>query len=191
MFNLFKFAAQEPPPDSKVNDSYFEKLIKYIPADILAAYVAITGITASVNPPQWLGWGVFGVLLALTPLYVCYVKTEPKGFASSKTFHWVTACLAFSSWVFAMGGPMLTDTFAWYQPYLGSVVLILTTLIIRICPTNRIWCSRPNSEMIRLLEIQGLLEFAKSFVRSALLFCLPSDRARARQDQFQAPWSTW
>ncbi len=29
MFNPFKFAAQEPPPDSKVTDSYFEKLVKY------------------------------------------------------------------------------------------------------------------------------------------------------------------
>lgn len=130
MFNPFKFAAQEPPPDSKTNDSYFEKLVRYIPADILAAYVAITGITASVNPPLWLGWGVFGALLALTPLYVCYVKTTPKGFVSSKIFHWVTACLAFSSWVFAMGGPFAT--FTWYQPYLGSVVLILTTLIIPV-----------------------------------------------------------
>ncbi|MBP6744765.1 hypothetical protein KA344_05995 [bacterium] len=132
MFNPFRWrlAAQEPPPDSKLTDSYFEKLVKYIPADILAAYVAITGITASVNPPLWLGWGVFGVLLVLTPLYVCYVKTTPKGFASSKMFHWITACLAFSAWVFAMGGPF--TAFAWYQPYLGSVVLILTTLIIPV-----------------------------------------------------------
>jgi hypothetical protein len=29
-----------------------------------------------------------------------------------------------------MGGPFAT--FAWYQPYLGSVVLILTTLIIPV-----------------------------------------------------------
>jgi len=31
MFSLFKwrFAAQAPPPDSKISDSYFEKLIKY------------------------------------------------------------------------------------------------------------------------------------------------------------------
>ena len=141
MFNLFKFAAQEPPPDSKVTDTYFEKLVHYIPADILAAYVAITGITASVDPPLWLGWGVFGALLALTPLYVCYVKTEPKGFVSSKMFHWVTACLAFSAWVFAMGGPFAT--FAWYQPYLGSVVLILTTLIIPVLEGQFYPCSTP------------------------------------------------
>jgi hypothetical protein len=132
MFNLFKgrFAAQAPPPDSKVTDSYFEKLVKFIPADILAAYLAISGITASNDPPLWLTWGIFGVLLALTPLYVCLVKTDPPGIAWSKTFHWVTACLAFSAWVFAMGGPFAT--FVWYKPYLGSVVLILTTLIIPV-----------------------------------------------------------
>ena len=132
MFNLFKgrFAAQAPPPDSKVTDSYFEKLVKFIPADILAAYLAISGITASNDPPLWLTWGIFGVLLALTPLYVCLVKTDPPGIAWSKTFHWVTACLAFSAWVFAMGGPFATLVF--YKPYLGSVVLILTTLIIPV-----------------------------------------------------------
>jgi hypothetical protein len=133
MFNPFRwrFAAQEPPPDSKVLDSYFEKLVRYIPADILAAYVAISGITASNDPPLWLTWGVFGVLLALTPLYVCLVKTDPPGIAWSKTFHWMTACLAFSAWVFALGGPFAV-TFTWYKPYLGSVVLILTTLIIPV-----------------------------------------------------------
>ncbi|MBP9807422.1 hypothetical protein KBF38_03845 [bacterium] len=142
MFNLFKFAAQEPPPDSKTTDSYFEKLVKYIPADILAAYVAITGITASNDPPLWLTWGVFGVLLALTPLYVCYVKTVPKGFLTSKTFHWVTACLAFAAWVFALGGPFAT--FVWYKPYLGSVVLILTTLIIPVLEGQFYPCGTPS-----------------------------------------------
>jgi hypothetical protein len=142
MFNLFKFAAQEPPPDSKTTDSYFEKLVRYIPADILAAYVAIAGITESNNPPLWLSWGVFGVLLVLTPLYVCYVKTDPPGFVSSKMFHWVTACLAFSAWVFALGGPFAL-TFDWYKPYLGSVVLILTTLIIPVLEGQFYPCKTP------------------------------------------------
>lgn len=133
MFNPFRgLAAQEPPPDSKATDSYFEKLLKYIPADIVAGYVAIAGIlTEHNNQPLWLTWSVFGILLALTPLYVCYKKTEPPGFSWSKTFHWVTSCIAFTAWVFALGGPFAA-TFSWYQPYLGSVVLILTTLIIPV-----------------------------------------------------------
>jgi hypothetical protein len=132
MFNLFKFAAQEPPPDSKSTDSYFEKLIKYIPADIVAAYVAIAGILQeNNNQPLWLTWSVFGTLLTLTPLYVCFIKTQPAGFISSKFFHWITSCLAFTVWVFALGGPFAA-TFEWYRPYFGSVALILTTLIIPV-----------------------------------------------------------
>ncbi|MFA7340615.1 MAG: hypothetical protein WC028_27775 [Candidatus Obscuribacterales bacterium] len=144
MFNPFtwRFAAQEPPLDSKSTDSYSERLIKYIPADILAAYLAITGIAESNNPPLWLSWGIFGVMLALTPLYVCYVKTQPVGFVSSKMFHWVTACLAFSAFVFSLGGPFAT--FEWYKPYLGSVVLILTTLIIPVLEGQFYPCKPPQ-----------------------------------------------
>ncbi len=137
-----RLATQDPHPDAKVTDSYFEKLVKYIPADIVAGYVAISGIlTEHNNQPLWLSWGVFGVLLALTPLYVCYRKTEPPGFVFSKTFHWVTACIAFTAWVFALGGPFAAS-FSWYQPYLGSIVLILTTLIIPVLEGQFI---RPDS----------------------------------------------
>jgi hypothetical protein len=143
MFNPFRsLATQDPPPDSKVTDSYFEKLIKYIPADIVAGYVAITGIVSGHDQPLWLTWGVFGVLLALTPLYVVYRKTDPPGFAWCKTFHWVTACIAFTAWVFALGGPFAT--FTWYQPYLGSVVLILTTLIIPVLEGQFIRTDSPS-----------------------------------------------
>ena len=133
MFNPFRgLAAQEPPPDSKASDSYFEKLIKYIPADIVAGYVAIAGIlTEHNNQPLWLTWAVFGTLLALTPLYVCYKKTDPPGIAWSKTFHWVTSCIAFTAWVFALGGPFAV-TFDWYRPVYGSVLLILTTLTLPV-----------------------------------------------------------
>ena len=135
MFNPFRwhFAAQEPPPDSNANDSYFEKLLLYIPADIVAGYTALAGIIGGQanNTPLWLNWTVFGVLLVLTPCYVCYKKTNPPGFTTGKTFHWMTACLAFTAWVFALGGPFAA-TFSWYQPYLGSIVLILITLIIPV-----------------------------------------------------------
>lgn len=139
MFKLFgwRLAPQDPPPDSKPTDSYFEKLVKYIPADIVAAYVTIAGLLSEHNnQPLWLTWAVFGTLLGLTPLYVCFIKTDPPGFVASKMFHWLTACLAFSAWVFALGGPFAA-TFTWYQPYLGSVCLILVTLLI---PVIEGWC---------------------------------------------------
>jgi len=97
----------------------------------MAAYVAIAGLLPSNAQPWWLLWAVFGTLLLLTPLYVCFIKTDPPGFAACKFFHGVTACISFTVWVFALGGPFAA-TFGWYQPYLGSAVLILTTLIIPV-----------------------------------------------------------
>ena len=124
--------AQDPPPDSNVTDSYFEKLVKYIPADIVAAFVALDGILKQGgNDPLWLSWAVFAALTVLTPLYICYVKTTPPGFITSKTFHWVASTVAFIVWVFALGGPFAV-TFAWYKPVFGSVLLIITTLTLTV-----------------------------------------------------------
>lgn len=83
------------------------------------------------NSPLWLTWAVFAALLALTPLYVCYVKTQPPGIVSSKTFYWFASTFAFAVWVFALGGPFAA-TFAWYKPVYGSVLLILTTLALPV-----------------------------------------------------------
>ena len=129
---VLRAKSQDAPPDSKPTDSYGEKLLRYIPADIVAAWVALTGILAqaAADVPVWLSWAVLGALLALTPFYVCFVKTDPAGLAISKTFHWVTACLAFVSWVFAMGGPFAT--LAWYKPVFGSVLLVIVTLVIPV-----------------------------------------------------------
>jgi hypothetical protein len=134
MFNRVRkfFGAQDPPPDQTGTESYFEKLIRYIPADIVAGYVALDGmLKEQTYNPLWLSWAVFAALLVLTPLYVCYIKTQPAGFVASKTFHWVASCWAFAVWVFALGG-FVAVTFAWYRPIFGTVLLILTTMALPV-----------------------------------------------------------
>ena len=124
--------AQNPPPDAKDTDSYADRLLKYIPADIVAAFVALDGILKQGgNDPLWLNWAVFGALLVLTPFYVMYIKTETPGFAIAKSFHAFAAMLSFTVWVIAMGGPFALS-FASYKPVFGSVLLILTTLLLPV-----------------------------------------------------------
>lgn len=124
--------AQNPPLDASDTDSYFEKLLKYIPADIVAAFVALDGILKEGgNDPLWLSWAVFGALLVLTPFYICYIKTTPPGIVTAKTFHWAASTFAFAVWVFALGGPFAV-TFAWYKPVFGTVLLIITTLALPV-----------------------------------------------------------
>ena len=49
-------------------DSYFDKVLKYIPADIVAAWVAVTGLVSSAQeiPRQTVLWVAFGIGLLLT-----------------------------------------------------------------------------------------------------------------------------
>lgn len=124
---------QRPPLRTTEEESYFEKLLKNIPADIVAGWTALQGIIVDQagNSPT-IQWIVFGVLLVLTPLYVCYIKTEPKGFTLNKIFFCFSSLLSFTVWVFALGGPFLAQWPKWYQPYLGSIALILTTLILPV-----------------------------------------------------------
>jgi hypothetical protein len=124
--------AQDPPPNTSPDDSYAQKVMAYIPADIIAAWVAVSGILAQSNStiPHWLSWAVFGGLFVLTPFYVCYLKTTPPGLTSNKLFHWITSCLAFASWVFALGGPF--STLSWYEPIYGSLLLVFVTLVIPV-----------------------------------------------------------
>lgn len=134
MFKLFKWRGfnQAPPQDRRLTDSYFERLLRYVPADIVAAWVALDGIFKEQSyHPLWLAWSVFAVLCVLTPLYIIYMKTDPPGLLPAKTFHWVASTFAFSVWVFALGGPF-PSTFPWYQPIYGSVLLIMTTLFLPV-----------------------------------------------------------
>jgi hypothetical protein len=122
-----------PPVRAAVDESYFEKLLRNIPADIVAGWTALQGIIVDQagNSPT-IQWIVFGVLAALTPFYVCFMKTEPPGLALNKAFPCFSSLLSFTVWVFALGGPFLAQWPTWYQPYYGSITLILTTLLLPV-----------------------------------------------------------
>ena len=122
-----------PPLRTNEEESYFEKLLRNIPADIVAGWTALQGIIIDQagNSPT-IQWIVFGTLLVLSPLYVCYIKTEPKGLALNKIFPCFSSLLSFTVWVFALGGPFMATWPKWYQPFYGSIALILATLILPV-----------------------------------------------------------
>lgn len=65
----FRIKPQDAPPDTSPLASYSEKLLKYIPADIVSAWLVLTGIlTQAVGTlPPWLSWSVFGALCFHSP----------------------------------------------------------------------------------------------------------------------------
>jgi hypothetical protein len=109
-------------------DRYMSKLVKYIPAEIVGAYLvgeaAIAGIASP--PPANILWIWWGFLAVLCPFWIAFATRTP-GFPVA-WFQTLVAPVAFTAWVFAMGGPFAA-TWA-YPPAYGSLVLVASTLLI-------------------------------------------------------------
>ncbi|MFL6741153.1 MAG: hypothetical protein ACJ8D6_11290 [Sphingomicrobium sp.] len=109
-------------------DKFFDRVVKYIPGDVVGGWVAATGIIRSQaqkdpNLPA-IFWSAFVAGLLLTALWT-YQQTKEPGKAVATT-QILVAVAAFAVWAFALGGPF--ELLAWYKSYLGSLVLIAFTL---------------------------------------------------------------
>ena len=103
-------------------EEYLSKLLKLIPSEIIAAYVAAQGLIPDANKK----WGltiVSVVLLILTPLYLVYVQKV------KKTAQIVVSSLSFIIWVYCLaGGPFWF--FGLYQGYIATIILLFWTIFI-------------------------------------------------------------
>ena len=122
------------PAPSPAATSYFEKIVRHIPATINAAYVASLGLLAETAPnPAWLHWSVFLVLLVLVPFYVLYIPGQVEDKKMSKRYCVFASTISFIVWVYAIdGGPIAISFPQLYQPLYGSLLLIITTLVLPV-----------------------------------------------------------
>ena len=114
----------EPP------DTYFDKVVKYIPADVVAAWLAATGAIqeAADAPATALLWGVFAFLLVITPVWTLRQARAPgKPPAVTQA---AIATGSFGVWVFAVGGPF--ERIDGYRPLYGTLVLIAYTFVVAL-----------------------------------------------------------
>jgi len=104
-------------------DSYFDRVIKYIPADVVAAWVTVRGLVigAAGVPKQTVLWIAFAFLLAFTA-YWTYRNTKVPDKPPATT-QIIVATAAFAVWVIALGNPPVN----WNALY-GSLLLIAFTL---------------------------------------------------------------
>lgn len=108
-------------------DGYGSRVLKYIPAEVVAVYIGIQGALNAAEPSganATLLWITFGLLLVLTPVYLWRVGHV------TKAVQLVIATVSFAVWVFSLGGPFAL--FPWYQPVYGAVLLPLYTFAMGI-----------------------------------------------------------
>lgn len=117
-------------------DTYSDKLLKYIPADVVGAWVAVTGLVQSrQDPPQAILWVAFVIGLGLTAWWTLKQTAAPgRPPATGQT---LISTVSFAVWVFALGGPFdyLFKDDPQSQKMYGSLLLIVYTLVVaRITP---------------------------------------------------------
>jgi uncharacterized BrkB/YihY/UPF0761 family membrane protein len=109
-------------------DGYFDKLLKYIPTEIVGGWIAITGLIKSASdiPTNTILWILLIIFIGLTALYILKQTSEPKKSPAVKQT--TISTIAFIVWVFALGEPF--DSLSFYNPIYGSILLIIYNLTI-------------------------------------------------------------
>lgn len=108
-------------------DGYFDRLFKYIPAELVAGYIFVMGIVKQLTDQKeilLLHWSLFTVFCLLTPLYLWKVQKV------TKLSQLALSLLSFTVWVFALGGPFTMTR--WYNPLYGYILLPVFTIVIAI-----------------------------------------------------------
>jgi hypothetical protein len=108
-------------------DGYFDRLFKYIPAELVAGYIFVLGVVKQLTDAgeiKLFQWSLFAIFCILTPLYLWRVQKV------QKIQQHIISLLSFIVWVFALGGPFALNE--WYNPGYGEILLPLFTLIVAI-----------------------------------------------------------
>jgi hypothetical protein len=119
------------PPD------FLGRLIAYIPADIVAGYVAVFALVDGSDPDFSQEWITFAVFLALTPIVLVAVflrETRRKGQRGLGLRDWpwldiAIAMIAFVAWAFALPDTPFRDL-ADITGFWQMLVLVATTLVL-------------------------------------------------------------
>lgn len=109
-------------------DTYFDKVVKYIPTDIVAAWIAVNSMVKAATgvPATTVMWIALLFGLFLTAAWT-WKQTSASG-APIATKQIIIATAAFAVWVFALGTPF--DSLNFYHPLYASLLLIAYTLAV-------------------------------------------------------------
>jgi hypothetical protein len=107
-------------------DDYFGRLAKYIPAEIVALYLATKGVVPAAEPDRiTILCVIFWVCLVLTPIYLAVTTRE--GAKGPLWVQVILATIAFPVWVLAVGDGCFALPKG--RAFIASLVLMFVTFI--------------------------------------------------------------
>lgn len=113
--------------DKDAAQDYLERISKYVPAEILAAYLTgLPVIAATTKEGETLRTILYGALLLVclvfTPIYLNFMA-DPK---KPKRLHLFIGSLALIIWAYSIGG--FFTVMGWYHTAIGTLALLIFSL---------------------------------------------------------------
>lgn len=107
---------------------YGDRLLKLIPSEIVAAYIAVQGMIPEGTSP-WFLLSVSILLTLMTPFYLkrCQGVGHP--------VQLLVSTLSFIIWVYTLGGPF--KFWGVYRSWFASVLLVIWTLAVPMLMSGR------------------------------------------------------
>jgi hypothetical protein len=109
-------------------DGYLEALVKNMPSETLAGYLAVMGmLSAAKSTPVGVLWLVWAVFLVCTPLYLWLARPKTETTPRPWFQVWIFSPIAFFLWSMTTTGPWATVETA---GLIGGVGVILASALI-------------------------------------------------------------
>ena len=117
-------APTQGKPTPLPEDKYKDRLLKYIPGEVVTFYLCLTAsVAASTNAPPWLSWAIFVVGVVATPFYLHFYLDV------SDRIQLTVSTVAFIVWVLALNA-LPFEGKSWYNPVYGRVLLPVFTFFV-------------------------------------------------------------
>jgi hypothetical protein len=112
----------KPPASSAAYDTYYSRLVKLIPSEIIALYLALDGIASAMKQKEILLWIVFGISIIGAWFYLGRMANV------THVIQRLLTLFAFAIWVYVFGGPFAL--LPWYDPGYGKLILVVYTFFV-------------------------------------------------------------
>jgi hypothetical protein len=108
----------------RFEDPYASTVLKYIPTEIVGAYLVIQGFLVGLSPSMayWTTLGVSAALLVLCPLYIFFIQ-EVK-----KPAQLIVTSISYLVWLYTLEGPF--TYWGVHDSRIASAILVVWTLVI-------------------------------------------------------------
>ena len=104
-------------------DGWVKRLLKSIPSEVVAFYIAFIGVVSGANAPSWLLWVALSLSVVATPLWLIFHQKV------KSIVQIVLSTIAVIIWDMSLGGGAF-HSIDGFEPFIGSIALLTYTMVI-------------------------------------------------------------